>query len=87
MKTIYTRHCELCGPFSPYLETKNVVNVHGPCSYCALRANIFVTNFIQESEEHESVHKKPAQRKNCVGLSDCIDLFLSKEKLGANDPW
>ncbi|XP_068720343.1 ubiquitin carboxyl-terminal hydrolase 15-like isoform X3 [Montipora capricornis] len=41
----------------------------------------------EESEEHESVHKKPAQRKNCVGLSDCIDLFLSKEKLGANDPW
>jgi len=41
----------------------------------------------EESEEHESVNKRPTQKKNCIGLSDCIDLFLSKEKLGANDPW
>ncbi|XP_078369197.1 ubiquitin carboxyl-terminal hydrolase 4-like [Oculina patagonica] len=41
----------------------------------------------EESEEHESVHKKPALKKNCIYLNDCIDLFLSKEKLGVNDPW
>ncbi|CAH3164466.1 unnamed protein product [Porites evermanni] len=41
----------------------------------------------EETEEHESVNRKPAQKKNCVGLNDCIELFLSKEKLGANDPW
>ncbi|XP_020626847.1 ubiquitin carboxyl-terminal hydrolase 4-like [Orbicella faveolata] len=41
----------------------------------------------EESEEHESVRKKPAQKKSGIGLNDCIDLFLSKEKLGENDPW
>jgi len=41
----------------------------------------------EESDEHESVKKKPSQKKSCVGLDDCIDLFLSREKLGANDPW
>lgn len=43
--------------------------------------------FSKESEEHKSVRKKPAQKKSGIGLNDCIDLFLSKEKLGENDPW
>lgn len=52
-----------------------------------MKENCYNDQLAEESEEHESVHKKPALKKNCIALNDCIDLFLSKEKLGANDPW
>ncbi|XP_032242140.2 ubiquitin carboxyl-terminal hydrolase 4 [Nematostella vectensis] len=45
------------------------------------------TNLSEETEEDESVARKPTQRKSVVQLNDCIQLFLTREKLGANDPW
>ncbi|KAG9334936.1 hypothetical protein JZ751_006258 [Albula glossodonta] len=41
---------------------------------------------VQEFEKHESVEHKP-QRKAFFRLKDCIELFTTKEKLGADDPW
>ena len=37
-------------------------------------------------EKHESVEYKPP-KKPFVKLKDCIELFTTKEKLGAEDPW
>nr|XP_058960785.1 ubiquitin carboxyl-terminal hydrolase 4-like isoform X1 [Pocillopora verrucosa] len=52
-----------------------------------MKENCYNDQLAEESDEHQSVHKKPASKKNSIALDDCIDLFLSKEKLGANDPW
>ena len=38
-------------------------------------------------EEDESMSRKIAQKKAAVQLESCIDLFTSKEQLGANDTW
>jgi len=40
----------------------------------------------EDYEVHNSMNQRP-QRKTGVKLSDCIELFLTKEKLGADDPW
>uniref|UniRef100_A0A8C7ZJ35 Ubiquitin carboxyl-terminal hydrolase n=1 Tax=Oryzias sinensis TaxID=183150 RepID=A0A8C7ZJ35_9TELE len=37
-------------------------------------------------DKHESMEYKP-QKKAFFKLKDCIDLFTTKEKLGADDPW
>uniref|UniRef100_A0A6Q2ZMB4 Ubiquitin carboxyl-terminal hydrolase n=1 Tax=Esox lucius TaxID=8010 RepID=A0A6Q2ZMB4_ESOLU len=37
-------------------------------------------------EKHESMEYKP-QKKAFFKLKDCIELFTTKEKLGAEDPW
>uniref|UniRef100_A0A4W5K002 Ubiquitin carboxyl-terminal hydrolase n=1 Tax=Hucho hucho TaxID=62062 RepID=A0A4W5K002_9TELE len=37
-------------------------------------------------EKHESMEYKP-QKKAIFKLKDCIELFTTKEKLGAEDPW
>ena len=35
----------------------------------------------------ESVNRKGAPAKKTVQLTECIDLFTTKEQLGANDTW
>uniref|UniRef100_A0A8C7RVL6 Ubiquitin carboxyl-terminal hydrolase n=1 Tax=Oncorhynchus mykiss TaxID=8022 RepID=A0A8C7RVL6_ONCMY len=40
----------------------------------------------QDFEKHESMEYKP-QKKAFFKLKDCIELFTTKEKLGAEDPW
>uniref|UniRef100_A0A673HUJ8 Ubiquitin carboxyl-terminal hydrolase 15 n=1 Tax=Sinocyclocheilus rhinocerous TaxID=307959 RepID=A0A673HUJ8_9TELE len=37
-------------------------------------------------DKHESMEYKP-QKKSFFKLKDCIELFTTKEKLGADDPW
>lgn len=40
----------------------------------------------QDIDKHESMEYKP-QKKAFFKLKDCIELFTTKEKLGAEDPW
>ncbi|XP_051544644.1 ubiquitin carboxyl-terminal hydrolase 15-like isoform X3 [Myxocyprinus asiaticus] len=40
----------------------------------------------EDFEKHESMDYKP-QKKSFFKLKDCIELFTTKEKLGADDPW
>lgn len=40
----------------------------------------------QDFDKHESMDYKP-QKKAFFKLKDCIELFTTKEKLGAEDPW
>uniref|UniRef100_A0A667ZY97 Ubiquitin carboxyl-terminal hydrolase n=1 Tax=Myripristis murdjan TaxID=586833 RepID=A0A667ZY97_9TELE len=40
----------------------------------------------QDFDKHESMEYKP-QKKAFFKLKDCIELFTTKEKLGAEDPW
>jgi len=40
----------------------------------------------EEVEEHESLHSIPKTKTN-IKLSDCLELFLQREKLGVDDPW
>ncbi|CAB1347388.1 unnamed protein product, partial [Coregonus sp. 'balchen'] len=40
----------------------------------------------EDFEKHESMEYKP-QKKAFFKLKDCIELFTTKEKLGAEDPW
>uniref|UniRef100_A0A670JMQ3 Ubiquitin carboxyl-terminal hydrolase n=1 Tax=Podarcis muralis TaxID=64176 RepID=A0A670JMQ3_PODMU len=42
--------------------------------------------FFVDFEKHESVEYRPP-KKPFVKLKDCIELFTTKEKLGAEDPW
>lgn len=41
---------------------------------------------LKDFEKHESMEYKP-QKKAFFKLNDCIELFTTKEKLGAEDPW
>uniref|UniRef100_A0A673HVD6 Ubiquitin carboxyl-terminal hydrolase 15 n=1 Tax=Sinocyclocheilus rhinocerous TaxID=307959 RepID=A0A673HVD6_9TELE len=41
---------------------------------------------ISDFDKHESMEYKP-QKKSFFKLKDCIELFTTKEKLGADDPW
>lgn len=43
-------------------------------------------HFLQDFDRHESMEYKP-QKKAYFKLRDCIELFTTKEKLGAEDPW
>lgn len=43
-------------------------------------------DFTQDFDKHESMDYKP-QKKAFFKLKDCIELFTTKEKLGAEDPW
>uniref|UniRef100_A0A8D3CUL7 Ubiquitin carboxyl-terminal hydrolase n=1 Tax=Scophthalmus maximus TaxID=52904 RepID=A0A8D3CUL7_SCOMX len=43
-------------------------------------------NRSQDFDKHESMDYKP-QKKAFFKLKDCIELFTTKEKLGAEDPW
>uniref|UniRef100_A0AAQ5WXZ0 Ubiquitin carboxyl-terminal hydrolase n=1 Tax=Amphiprion ocellaris TaxID=80972 RepID=A0AAQ5WXZ0_AMPOC len=40
----------------------------------------------EDFDKHESMEYKP-QKKAFFKLKDCIELFTTKEKLGAEDPW
>ncbi|KAI7792214.1 putative ubiquitin carboxyl-terminal hydrolase 15-like, partial [Triplophysa rosa] len=40
----------------------------------------------EDFDKHESMDYKP-QKKSFFKLKDCIELFTTKEKLGAEDPW
>uniref|UniRef100_A0AAX7W4R4 Ubiquitin carboxyl-terminal hydrolase n=1 Tax=Astatotilapia calliptera TaxID=8154 RepID=A0AAX7W4R4_ASTCA len=57
-----------------------------------LRSNCFTLTTIcsclweQDCDKHESMEYKP-QKKAFFKLKDCIELFTTKEKLGAEDPW
>ena len=41
----------------------------------------------QEVELDESVNRNPLQRKNVIQLTNCLEMFTSKEQLGRQDPW
>uniref|UniRef100_A0A8C4GQQ6 Ubiquitin carboxyl-terminal hydrolase n=1 Tax=Dicentrarchus labrax TaxID=13489 RepID=A0A8C4GQQ6_DICLA len=43
-------------------------------------------NRAEDFDKHESMEYKP-QKKAFFKLKDCIELFTTKEKLGAEDPW
>uniref|UniRef100_A0A8D0AW49 Ubiquitin carboxyl-terminal hydrolase 15 n=1 Tax=Sander lucioperca TaxID=283035 RepID=A0A8D0AW49_SANLU len=43
-------------------------------------------NRSKDVDKHESMEYKP-QKKAFFKLKDCIELFTTKEKLGAEDPW
>ncbi|GAB1602017.1 ubiquitin carboxyl-terminal hydrolase 15-like [Argonauta hians] len=36
---------------------------------------------------HESMRQKNSMKKQTIQLNECIELFTTKEKLGADDPW
>ncbi|KAL0962772.1 hypothetical protein UPYG_G00345140 [Umbra pygmaea] len=46
----------------------------------------FDESITEDFEKHESMDYKP-QKKAFFKLKDCIELFTTKEKLGAEDPW
>uniref|UniRef100_A0A8C7MG35 Ubiquitin carboxyl-terminal hydrolase n=1 Tax=Oncorhynchus kisutch TaxID=8019 RepID=A0A8C7MG35_ONCKI len=59
------------------------------CSTTVFRPLLIITNLTvceQDFEKHESMEYKP-QKKAFFKLKDCIELFTTKEKLGAEDPW
>ena len=43
--------------------------------------------YFQEFEEDESMNQRPIQKKQVIQLSECLKLFTTIEKLGAQDPW
>ncbi|XP_073184031.1 ubiquitin carboxyl-terminal hydrolase 15 isoform X3 [Lepidochelys kempii] len=51
-----------------------------------MKKRYFDDNAAEDFEKHESVEYKPP-KKPFVKLKDCIELFTTKEKLGAEDPW
>ncbi|CAH2277956.1 ubiquitin carboxyl-terminal hydrolase 15 isoform X2 [Pelobates cultripes] len=51
-----------------------------------IKKKYFDENAAEDFEKHESVDFTP-QKKAFMKLKDCIELFTTKEKLGAEDPW
>uniref|UniRef100_UPI00398F05F1 ubiquitin carboxyl-terminal hydrolase 15-like isoform X3 n=1 Tax=Pristiophorus japonicus TaxID=55135 RepID=UPI00398F05F1 len=51
-----------------------------------IKKRCFDDNAAEDFEKHESMDYRP-QKKMFVKLKDCIELFTTKEKLGADDPW
>ncbi|XP_033968378.1 ubiquitin carboxyl-terminal hydrolase 15-like isoform X5 [Pseudochaenichthys georgianus] len=51
-----------------------------------MRKKYFDESAVEDFEKHESMEYKP-QKKAYFKLKDCIELFTTKEKLGAEDPW
>jgi ubiquitin carboxyl-terminal hydrolase 4/11/15 len=41
----------------------------------------------EEFEVHQTVNTDPIQKKQTIQLNSCLELFTTKEKLGADDPW
>ena len=56
--------------------------------YCFVLGNssIFLVGVFKDIDEHPSVRQK-GPREKTIQLQDCLELFLTKEKLGAEDPW
>uniref|UniRef100_A0AAR2L6N2 Ubiquitin carboxyl-terminal hydrolase 15 n=1 Tax=Pygocentrus nattereri TaxID=42514 RepID=A0AAR2L6N2_PYGNA len=63
-----------------------------PQSYLSLdwepeiKKKYFDESVAEDFDKHESMEYKP-QKKAFFKLKDCIELFTTKEKLGAEDPW
>ncbi|XP_053717769.1 ubiquitin carboxyl-terminal hydrolase 15-like isoform X2 [Synchiropus splendidus] len=51
-----------------------------------MKKKFFDERAVEDFEKHESMEYKP-QKKSFFKLKDCIELFTTKEKLGAEDPW
>ncbi|XP_040199863.1 ubiquitin carboxyl-terminal hydrolase 15 isoform X2 [Rana temporaria] len=51
-----------------------------------MKKKYFDENAAEDFEKHDSVDFTP-QKKSFMKLKDCIELFTTKEKLGAEDPW
>ncbi|XP_050960538.1 ubiquitin carboxyl-terminal hydrolase 15 isoform X2 [Labeo rohita] len=51
-----------------------------------MKRKYFNETVAEDFEKHESMEYKP-QKKSFFKLKDCIELFTTKEKLGAEDPW
>uniref|UniRef100_A0A3P9IM91 Ubiquitin carboxyl-terminal hydrolase 15 n=1 Tax=Oryzias latipes TaxID=8090 RepID=A0A3P9IM91_ORYLA len=51
-----------------------------------VKKKYFDESIVEDFDKHESMEYKP-QKKAFFKLKDCIDLFTTKEKLGADDPW
>ncbi|KAK7896153.1 hypothetical protein WMY93_021478 [Mugilogobius chulae] len=51
-----------------------------------MKKKYFDETAVEDFEKHESMEYKP-QKKAFFKLKDCIELFTTKEKLGADDPW
>lgn len=75
---------ELCGALrGGFVQTWSMCDYeqfHFVCSHYSRNTSL------QDFEKHESVEYKPPKRP-FVKLKDCIELFTTKEKLGAEDPW
>ncbi|KAI1905468.1 hypothetical protein AGOR_G00016510 [Albula goreensis] len=51
-----------------------------------MKKKYFDESVAEDFDKHESMEYKP-QKKAFFKLRDCIELFTTKEKLGAEDPW
>ncbi|XP_051747398.1 ubiquitin carboxyl-terminal hydrolase 15 isoform X5 [Ctenopharyngodon idella] len=51
-----------------------------------MKRKYFNESVAEDFDKHESMEYKP-QKKSFFKLKDCIELFTTKEKLGADDPW
>ncbi|KAM7367006.1 hypothetical protein PAMP_014935 [Pampus punctatissimus] len=51
-----------------------------------IKKKYFDETVVEDFDKHESMEYKP-QKKAFFKLNDCIELFTTKEKLGAEDPW
>ncbi|XP_039998047.1 ubiquitin carboxyl-terminal hydrolase 15-like isoform X3 [Xiphias gladius] len=51
-----------------------------------IKKKYFDETIVEDFDKHESMEYKP-QKKAFFKLKDCIELFTTKEKLGAEDPW
>ncbi|XP_029016815.1 ubiquitin carboxyl-terminal hydrolase 15-like isoform X1 [Betta splendens] len=51
-----------------------------------IKKKYFDETVVEDIDKHESMEYKP-QKKAFFKLNDCIELFTTKEKLGAEDPW
>uniref|UniRef100_A0A4W4H9U5 Ubiquitin carboxyl-terminal hydrolase 15 n=1 Tax=Electrophorus electricus TaxID=8005 RepID=A0A4W4H9U5_ELEEL len=51
-----------------------------------MKKKYFDESAVEDFDKHESMEYKP-QKKAFFKLKDCIELFTTKEKLGAEDPW
>lgn len=71
-------------PFSKTLQSDFSLKRGLCCSACFL--TVLYLDRPQDFDKHESMDYKP-QKKAFFKLKDCIELFTTKEKLGAEDPW
>uniref|UniRef100_UPI00358F3F17 ubiquitin carboxyl-terminal hydrolase 15-like isoform X2 n=1 Tax=Myxine glutinosa TaxID=7769 RepID=UPI00358F3F17 len=79
------------------MELRRVLDNNRPIdfgnqSYIALEWEKDAKNMFYDDDAAEDVEKHPSvnsmhTRKKYVRLKDCIQLFTSKEQLGADDPW
>jgi len=54
--------------------------------YPKCKESYYNEKLAEETEDHESLQSVHQAKKN-IQLNDCLELFLQKEKLGADDPW